>query len=495
MLFQRRLLWVALVVAFVGAGCADGGDHQDGIVIDATADTIPFDRRLLGTNVPAWLGPELLADESFLGTAVASGMTLARMPGGSWSNAYDWQACEVGDETRCSWTWAARPTDFIDFLQATGAEGMWTLPAGVTAQSAAAAVAFFNGEVGDDRVIGVDRDGVDWGTVERWASLRAEGGNPEPQAIELWEIGNEVYGGTPESGGEECASFGWEEVWTCDGAEYVSGDDDHDGYLAVRSAMRDVDSSIEVGAVGVAGPAEWSKWGNEVIEGAGDDLDFYVVHTYGFDSSPSETQAVERPLDLWPDVVASVREQLESSIPIAITEYNLVSFEAGDTEQSMIRAMNALYIADSIGQLAVGGVTIANQWNLANGTTPSGTDYGMISVDDGTTFPQYEALRLWSRARAGVLPPVVQGSLRVYPTIDDSGLAMVIVNGSDEEASRAMTMDGVPVAGRAVLTSASADDLSAEVMTTNVVDIPVTGGRLPVELPPYSVSVLEVTFP
>ena len=74
----------------------------------------------------------------------------------------------------------------------------------------------------------------------------------------------------------------------------------------------------------------------------------------------------------------------------------------------MTRAMNALYIADSIGQLAVNGVEIANQWNLANGTTGSGTDYGMISMDDGSTFPQYEAMAMWSRAGSELLPTAVE---------------------------------------------------------------------------------------
>ena len=348
---------------------------------------MPFDRRLLGTNVPAWIGPERLADPEFQAATKESGVSLLRMPGGSWSNSYDWAGCEVGDADRCYFVGSARPTDFIDFMQATDLPGMWTVSINQTAQSAAAAVAFFNGEVDDERVIGIDRNGVDWGTVGSWAGLRELGGNADPQRIELWEVGNEVYGGRPESGGDQCASFGWEDVWTCDGSEYISGDDDHDGYLAIRAAMLDVDPSIEVGAVGVGDPAGWSDWGNEVIDGAGEDLDFYVVHAYGFDGSPDGESAVRRPGELWPEIVRDVRTTLDPTIPIAVTEYNLVSFEAGDTEQTMTKAMNALYIADTIGQLAVNGVEIANQWNLANGTTGSGTDYGMISLDDGSRVP------------------------------------------------------------------------------------------------------------
>ena len=37
------------------------------------------------------------------------GTSVLRMPGGSWSNAYDWLACET--DTGCEWHWAARPSD------------------------------------------------------------------------------------------------------------------------------------------------------------------------------------------------------------------------------------------------------------------------------------------------------------------------------------------------------------------------------------------------
>ena len=148
-------------------------------------------------------------------------------------------------QSGCFFAGAARPTDFIDFMQATGVDGSWTVSINRTAQHAAAAVAFFNGDVDDQTIIGVDRNGFDWGTVGFWASVRADGGNPEPVGIELWEVGNEVYGGKPEAGGDQCADFGWEDVWTCDGTEYVLGDETHDGYLAIREAMRAVDPDID----------------------------------------------------------------------------------------------------------------------------------------------------------------------------------------------------------------------------------------------------------
>lgn len=457
-----------------------------------------IDPRLFGTNLPAWLGPETLADPSFRATTAESGVTVVRMPGGSWSNAYDWLACENGTDG-CFWTWAARPSDFADFIESTGIAGMWTVSINSTAETAAAAVAFFNGSVDDDRPIGVDRNGVDWATVGTWARLRAENGHPDPVRIELWEVGNEVYGGRPDAGGDECASFGWEDVWTCDGAEYIEGDAQHDGYLATRTAMRNVDPSISVGAVGVGEPSSWSNWGNEIIEGSGADLDYYVVHQYGFDQSPSGADAVQRPGEIWPGSLDGLRDVLPPETLIAFTEYNLVSFAAGDTEQMMTRAANALYIADTIGQMAVSGVAMANQWNLANGTAEGGTDYGMIDVTDGSVFPQYHAMRLWSMAGDSLVGHDVVTSdqtadLRIYPTRHaDGSLAVVVTNLGSGETT--LGLDVTSAGSSATLTTVRATDLTAVDLVDEVSGpITVVDGRTqPIVLPPWSINVVEVS--
>ena len=477
LLRQPGLAILAMCVVSCAEGTASPSSTESAdVVVHIAALPTAFDGRLLGTNVPAWIGPGLLADPAFQAATVESGVSHLRMPGGSWSNSYDWAGCEVRDAERCPFIGPARPSDFIDFLQATDLPGMWTLSANGTAQSAAAAVAFFNGDVDDARVIGADREGVDWGTVGTWASLREFGGNAEPYRIALWEFGNEVFGGRPESAGDQCADFGWEDVWTCDGADYVFGDGEHDGYLTVRAAMLAVDPSIEVGAVGVGDPAEWGNWGSEVIESTGDELDFYVVHAYGFDASPSGAAALQRPRTLWPQTLATLRERLDDDIPIAVTEYNLVSFEAGDTERTMTQAMNALYIADTIGQLAVGGVEIANQWNLANGTTQSGTDYGMISVDDGSLSPQYEALRMWRRVGSELVPvEVSDDELRAYATRHEDGrLTLIVLNLSGDESERSFRLSGSSLSGEVAVISSWTDDLAASRMSSESATVEAT---------------------
>lgn len=498
-----RSIAATIAVSVVGAACTpstgpvDRAEQLDRspIEIDLTAVPQEIDRRLFGTNVPAWILPETMADADFRDEIVASGTTVLRMPGGSWSNDYDWLGCELDDEAACFATWASKPSDFVDLLNATGLAGMWTVAFNDTAQSAAAAVAFFNGEVGDHTRIGIDRHGIDWETVDHWASLRAAHGHRPPVDVELWEIGNEIFGARPESGGSECASFGWENVWTCDGTEYVTGDADHDGFLDFRRAMHAVDPDILIGAVGVADAESWGGWGREVIDAAGDELDFYVLHDYGFDSSPEPEEALRRPGDDWPSLIGSTRALVASDVPIAVTEYNLVSFEAGDTRQTMTTALNALYLGETLGQLAMHGVPIANQWNLANGVTESGTDYGMISLDDGRRLPQFYAIEAWTRAGSRLYPVQREtDGLRLYPTQHPDGrLTLIALNVSDAPLDEKLALNGGPAAATATLHTVHADGPSASTMsrapaeTTAVAD-----GRVALTLPPWSITRVEI---
>src|SRR4051812_17583307 len=53
---------------------------QGAIVVHDGGPGEPFDHRLLGTNLPAWVGPARLADPAFVAATIASGATVIRMP-------------------------------------------------------------------------------------------------------------------------------------------------------------------------------------------------------------------------------------------------------------------------------------------------------------------------------------------------------------------------------------------------------------------------------
>jgi alpha-L-arabinofuranosidase len=428
-------------------------------------------------------------------------------------------ACETGDSKGCYWTWAAKPTDFLNFVRATGQQAMWTVSINGTSKEAAALVAFFNGSVDDTTLIGIDVRGRDWKTVGDWAKLRAANGNSKPLPIKLWEVGNEVYGGKPANGGNECAAWGWEEVWTCDGTEYMlgkgSGADRHEGYLEFRAAMRAVDPTIMVGAVGVPHPGDWSNWGNEVIGKGGEDLDFYVIHYYAYDKQPESAQAIlSSPQKIWKGVMDSTNAAFDElangrRVPIAVTEYNLAAFQDLDNGQIMTRAANALFIADMIGQMAVNGVTMANQWDLANGKANNGTDYGLINVDTGARAPQYYAMRLWSQFGNALLPvdsPLSNETiLSVYAgRTPDGSLSILSINKTDKPLDARLQFAGTSGKLHASANILAATSLEATEMTLNGVtnsatdfsnapakDLGTIDGYLDYTFAPYSITLIH----
>ncbi len=499
------------------------------IYVNFNAATIPFDTRLLGTNIPAWLNPARLGNETFQARTAAAGIPLYRIPGGSWANAYDWLACErrgqgIDANAVCQWEWAANPTDFINFLQTVGGEAMYTVNFNGTAKEAAALVAFFNGAVDDETVIGVDVRGRDWGTVGDWAQLRADNGNPEPFTVRYWEIGNEIYGGKPDMGTDCTFAWGWEDVWTCDGREYVkgigSGADRREGFLEFRNEMRKVDSNIMVGAVGVSPQDEWSNWGNEVIEEAGDALDFYVIHQYAYfnptDPRVTYEEMLAYPQTMWPELMQETSAAFNRYangryIPIAITEHNLVSVQNNDSEQLMTRAVNMLFMADSIGQMAVQGFAMANQWDLANGRAYNGTDYGLLDAETYDRSPQYYIFPLWAQFGTQMLPVAstyaAGTTLSVYAGKTESQtVTLIVINKTEDDITAEIEIDGISSIARGTADTVRASSLDAQTVEFNGAANPandfsdapsteLTGlGEVPFSYTfvPYSVTLLNV---
>jgi alpha-L-arabinofuranosidase len=459
-------------------------EPTDGTIrVGATGPARPISPRILGTNVPAWLD-ESLADQTFTARAKASDARVVRMPGGSWGNTYNWLACQVEKAPPCDN--AARPSDFIAFMRATGTEGMWVVSMNGTAKEAAALVAFFNGTTDDERPIGVDVRGRDWETVGHWARLRAEAGYPDPVGMQLFEIGNELYAGKPGSG-KDCLDYGWEDGWTCDGVEYIrgigEGAERREGFIEFRNAMREVDPSILVGAVGIPRQSDWGDWGNEVIAAGGQDMDFYIVHQYAYFQTPgSKAEILAEPQQTWKTIFADVRAAFDRhaggrDIPIVVNEFNLFSFQDNDTGRLMTRAVNMLHLADTFGQLAEYGVAMANQYNLANGVTETIGNYGMLDAGSYERYPQYYVLPLWSRFGAELLPSASSfdagRELSVYAgRTKDGEVSLLVINKAERSLTATVSVEGVSAVtgGRAdIAQAASLDALS---VSFNGVDNP-----------------------
>jgi hypothetical protein len=471
------------------------------IHIQAGSVVTPFSPYLLSSNLPTWLGPSRLSNATFRARTAASGLKLLRLPGGSWSNSYGWLSCERGHNQSgvadCPAFWAARPTDFINFLKATNTEGMWVVNPNATAKEAAALVAFFNGHVTDTRTIGVDIKGTNWYTVGRWAALRAAGGNPSPVRIKFWEFGNEVYASkashaTPSSAGL-CQSWAWEDTWTCDGFEYVNGvgigSSRREGYLEFKQAMQFVDPTIVVAAVGFEYPgtpsdtgSNWQTyagWGSRVISAAGVNLDMYSIHPYPYFNLPSSMSAtLSSPQTFWPTIMSSIRNAFNAyangrQAPIAVTEFNLVSVSSQDNNQWMTRAVNMLFLADSIGQAAQNGAAMFAQWDLANGRDNNGTEYGLMHEDNNYyRAPQYYVYPLWSRFGSYMLPVTSTASpsteLSVYAGwVNSTTVSLLAVNKTNRPVTATITVSGFGPLTGGVAYEVKAISLGAQSVTYN----------------------------
>lgn len=433
----------------------------------------------LGSNLPVWLGDHL-NDATFIARTASSGIQYLRIPGGSMSDNFGWLSCEKRqDQTNAypcyqDWEqWAARPTDFINFIRATGIQNViYTVNVNVTPQEAAAAVAFFNALPSNTTNIGVDTNGFDWKTAGYWAQLRVDDGNTAPLAIKHWELGNEIYGSTPGTGGNECQSWGWENGWTCDGADYVNGVSGHAGYTAMRNAMRAIDPSILFGAVGFETADGYSDWSNKVVTNAGSFMDFFVVHPYMYDTPPPNTltgwaQVMAKPRQQIPVIKSALQAAFDAhaggrAIPIVANEFNIPAVQDSDGQQMMNRAGNAFFISEMIGQFIANGFMGVNQWDLANGCAGNGTCYDLLQVDHNwKRAPQYYAFPLWSRfgntmvAVSNNLNP--ETKLSVYAgKIDAGSYSVLVLNKTAQPYKGLITFDNSLVA-----TGGTADVLSA----------------------------------
>jgi hypothetical protein len=207
-------------------------------------------------------------------------------------------------------------------------------------------------------------------TVGYWASLRAsaplatdDGKNflrinhPEPVGIELWEVGNELYGNGFYGG------TGWEADYhvlydgtTRTNHEALSPATYGAGVAAFATAMKEVDPTIKVGGV--------ISWGDQtpsfnipVLEAACSVMDFVAIHYYPGNSIAS---LYTHPKQDIPGMFDWVREitaancpaGANTKMPIAITEWG----------------PNTLY----------SGAIIGDTWHPDPGTAPRDTQVGGI---------------------------------------------------------------------------------------------------------------------
>ena len=442
--------------------------------VDVTQTVRTVDERVFGLNAVMWDGATSTAQT--ISMLQAAGVRVIRIPGGSASDGYHWQRNKGDSNAKPvvlnNWTWAAGFDSFARLITGINSQAFVTVNYGSgTKQQAAAWVAYANASAGllgtgADVTLGVDVNGFDWKTAGYWSSLRAatplapddgmnflRAGRSAPYGLKYWEIGNECYGT-------------WEEDLALDTELVSPGPVAHDPYTYARrtknylTLMKQVDPTIKVGVVGdtsedsyvnnTSHPATnprtnavhngWTPVMLATLKTLGTTPDFLIYHRYEQAPGAESDAGLLQKAKTWPNDAAAIRQQLTDylgtaggAVELCITENNSVYTNPGKQSTSLV---DALYLADSIGNVLQTEFNSLVWWDLRNGQDgtqnnssslygwrPYG-DYGVMSSNffTGSTtiydaYPTYYLLKLLQNFARG-------GDTVVKATSDNSLLAV-----------------------------------------------------------------------
>jgi hypothetical protein len=229
------------------------------------------------------------------------------------------------------------------------------------------------------------------------------------------------------------------------------------------------------------------------------------------DVPPADVVALPR--RAWPRITGDIRKSyadhgIDAHVPIAITEHNLIASIDNDTAQLMTQAVNAFYLAETLGQMAANGVEIANQWNLANIRGANGTDYGLIDAMTHQRSPAYYSMALWSRFGddlVAVEADASLGGLGLYGGRSaDGSTQLMVINPNGSPFGATVSVDPAARTDVATADVVQAASLTSTSVTWNGVAEPTVGltepgqtvavtpaGELQYDFPAYSMTLLR----
>lgn len=252
-----------------------------------------------------------------------------------------------------------------------------------------------------------------------YAQLRRRYGHVEPYRVEIWGIGNELYGR-------------WQIGFCIDGFECARRT------MEFANEMRAVDPEIKLIAVGCEDP----EWNIAMVKNAGEYFDYLSIHIYiGGDRSYRELVAysldVERRLKNVYELVQDIRRKygIKREIKLAFDEWNVWYSEAKPPFLRQITSVgDAVFTAGVLNALH----RLCNEVPIAAFAQTVNVIPLIVTSKDGQMIltPQYYVFKLYGENVGDyVLPVVVDSQLyksselnRYIPFIDAS--AMITEDGS-----------------------------------------------------------------
>ncbi|QMU78425.1 cellulose-binding protein [Streptacidiphilus sp. PB12-B1b] len=414
-----------------------------------------------------------LNDSATTSALKSAGVDALRYPGGSTSDAYNWQTNSV-----VSGQGYANPSnDFDDFM-------------GIA------------DKVGASPVITVNYGS---GTAAEAAAWVKYADVTKNYGVKYWELGNEVYG-------DGTYGSSWEYNTKSKGATAYA--DNIEDYI---TRMKAADSSIKVGAV-LTTDGDWpdglvagsygdtADWNETVLKTDGSKLDFVILHDYPDSTTEAGMLAQYQNIAT---IIKKTRSEIDeyagsnaANIKIMVTETN------SGYEVDSVPA--ALYAADTYMTFLQNGVANIDWWDLHNGagtisTDADGTtDYGDSAILSSgnctgstcepakdTAFPMYygiQAVGDFAPAGADMIATTSSNSaVTAYATRrTDGGLNVMLVNHSATTSEPvSLAYNGFSPSG---VTSAEQFSPSTKKLTS------VTGTNTrALTLPAYSITVLKLS--
>jgi hypothetical protein len=309
------------------------------------------DSRWFGLNTAVW-------DDDFdttttVGLLQEVGSKLLRFPGGSLSDQYHWA---TGTSLTNTWQWATSFASFINVVTNIGVHTIITVNYGTGTPAEAAA----------------------------WVS---DANITNHLGLKYWEIGNECYG-----------------TWETDSNTYPN-----DPYTyAVRAQqyiqqMKAIDPTIKIGVVAAPGEDSYVNYATlsatntitgqvhhgwtpvvlSTLKNLGVTPDFIINHRYQEYSAPNSSASADcdalllQSTPAWAGDAMDLRKQINgyfgaggTNIEMLVTENNSDSGAQGRQSTSLV---NALYYADSLGQLMQTEFNSYIWWDLRNGSDTTGS--------------------------------------------------------------------------------------------------------------------------
>ena len=366
---------------------------------------------IYGINVGKWV-PDLL-DAASLGPEKQLGLGVVRYPGGLLSDEEDWQKTLKAKDSNID------TDEFLDWCAKSACKPMFTANVGDgTPELAAAWVKYVN----------QTRKGP---------------------KVELWEVGNEIYGD-------------WHHYyakWGKDGGMAYG--------KAVRAfvkAMKAVDPTIKVSAVWMLG----GPWNKAVFKEVADVVDAVSVHHYAQNWGSESDQGLLAVSSESDKLMAGVKKQVDElgvkgkPYEIWLTEWNSVDANPGP---QILQHVNGLFVADYLGHLAQSPIQIANLWALYNGRDKRMGDYSLMAPkgdpqEYNLRRPSYWGFEMVSNTLTGTLLQAKtdqEGLSAWLAKRPDGKLAIVFVNKNfDTDYKTKLVLPGLK--GEATLSVLTSDD-------------------------------------